>query len=245
MRPTVPHGRARVKNFLVWGIALSVALHLALAPLVHASATPVWEQGPQVVEILSVPTPSPVPRATPTPKPTPPPVVTPTPHEQPSVPRRTRIRITTQTQTANRRGGAVERTNAYATGSPGGLPDSPAIIPTDAGSAPAEASASATPRETASPLACARPDIPPATLRAAEPELPALAQQQGIGGTVDVVVSLDAASNVIDARVQSSPSRLLDAPALAAASASRFRTEVRDCAPVAAKYLFRVEFASE
>ena len=75
--------------------------------------------------------------------------------------------------------------------------------------------------------------------------MPALAQQSGIRGTVDVVVSLDAASRIVDAAVQSSPSKLLDAPALAAARASQFRTETHNCVPIAARYLFRIDFTAE
>ena len=82
-------------------------------------------------------------------------------------------------------------------------------------------------------------------MRAVEPEIPGFAQQQNIAGTVDVVVSLDASSRVIGARIASSPSVLLNAAALGAARSSEFRTEVRACRPVAAEYLFRVDFAAE
>jgi TonB family protein len=95
---------------------------------------------------------------------------------------------------------------------------------------------------TPAPLACGRPDVVAATLRALEPELPALAQQQGVSGTVDVVVTLDASSRIVSARIAHSPSVLLDAAALAAARGSVFRTETRGCVPIPAEYLFRVDF---
>jgi TonB family protein len=75
--------------------------------------------------------------------------------------------------------------------------------------------------------------------------MPALAQQQGIAGTVEVIVSLDAASQVVATRVRSSSSSVLNAAAVAAARASHFRTEMRDCAPIAADYVFRVDFSGE
>ncbi len=75
--------------------------------------------------------------------------------------------------------------------------------------------------------------------------MPALAQQQGIVGTVEVIVSLDAASRVVATRVRSSASGVLNAAAVAAARASQFRTEVRGCAPIPADYVFRVDFSGE
>ena len=50
---------------------------------------------------------------------------------------------------------------------------------------------------------------------------------------------------VVATRIQSSPSPVLNAPAIAAARGSRFRTEIKDCAPVAAGYIFSVEFSAQ
>jgi outer membrane biosynthesis protein TonB len=58
-------------------------------------------------------------------------------------------------------------------------------------------------------------------------------QQPEISGTVGVVVSLDASSRIVGTRIQSSPSTVLNAPALAAARR------------VAADYLFSVEFTAQ
>ncbi|MBV9438808.1 MAG: hypothetical protein JOZ24_02330, partial [Candidatus Eremiobacteraeota bacterium] len=57
-----------------------------------------------------------------------------------------------------------------------------------------------------------------------------------------VVISLDASSNITSARVVRSPSELLNEPALDAARHSVFRTEIRDCRPVARDFLFIVTF---
>jgi hypothetical protein len=106
----------------------------------------------------------------------------------------------------------------------------PPIPPPNAiGPSAAPVAATPTPRPAPTPLSCARPDLSATTLRAAEPETPSLAQAQGVS---------------VATHVQNSPSPLLDAAALAAARGSVFRTEVRNCEPVAADYLFSVEFSN-
>ena len=102
-----------------------------------------------------------------------------------------------------------------------------------------------TPKPTPTPALCARPNLPASVLRAVAPEAPALAQQQGIQGTVQVIVSLDEYSHVIGARILSSPSVILNAPALVAARQSTFQTEIRACRPIAGDYIFTVEFESK
>jgi TonB family protein len=92
---------------------------------------------------------------------------------------------------------------------------------------------------------CASPNRPVQVIRAVEPDTPAMAQQQGISGTVQVVVSLDATSRVTGTRVQSSPSSVLNSAALSAARQSQFQTEIRDCKPIAADYIFSVDFTAE
>jgi TonB family protein len=87
--------------------------------------------------------------------------------------------------------------------------------------------------------------VPATTLRAVEPDMPTIAQQQGIQGTVQVIVSLDATSHVTATKIQSSPSNVLNAPALSAARQSQFQTEIRDCKPIAADYIFSVDFQSQ
>jgi hypothetical protein len=94
-------------------------------------------------------------------------------------------------------------------------------------------------------LACAHPNVPATTIRAIEPDTPPAAAQQGISGTAQVVVSLDADSHVTAVRIQSAPSAILVEAALDAARNSTFQTEVRDCKPIAADYIFSVEFTSQ
>jgi uncharacterized protein YggE len=69
-----------------------------------------------------------------------------------------------------------------------------------------------------------------------------MAAQQGIYGTVLVVVSLDAESHVVGARIQSSPSAILNQSAISAVRHSIFQSQIRGCQPIAADYIFSVEF---
>ena len=60
-------------------------------------------------------------------------------------------------------------------------------------------------------------------------------------GTVVVLVGLDEQSNVVSAAIYSSPSANLNGYALETARMSRFQTEIRNCRPIAARYLFSVD----
>ena len=91
---------------------------------------------------------------------------------------------------------------------------------------------------------CARPNVPASVVRPVAPDMPAMAQQQGITGTVQVVVSLDPGSRVVGTRIQSSPSAILNAAALSAARQSLFQTEIRNCVPIASDFVLNVSFGS-
>jgi TonB family protein len=92
---------------------------------------------------------------------------------------------------------------------------------------------------------CVRPNVAATTIRAIEPDSPPMALQNGISGVVQVIVSLNADSKVTGTRVQSSPSAILNDAALSAARNSTFQTEIRDCNPIAADYVFAVDFSSQ
>ncbi|MBV8367449.1 MAG: energy transducer TonB [Candidatus Eremiobacteraeota bacterium] len=241
--------RERARSFLLYGFAISLAVHALVVPFVRQ--TPTVAAGDPVPRLLKhdrMPTPPPTPRPTPTPPPTAQP--TPPPHDKPQTPQPQRppIRIIAPHQDAHH-GGTTENPNAHATGVPNGAPGAEGTAAPLAGAVPAATAAAPTPtptpHPTPTPLSCARPNVPAATLRALEPETPPMAVQQGISGTVNVVVSLDAQSRIVATRIQSSPSALLNQPALAAARGSQFRTEVKNCEPVAADYLFSVEFTAQ
>lgn len=232
------------RRLLVVAFALSIALHLIALPFVHRMPDASAEEHLPDFTVTHIPTPPPTPRPTPTPRVTPQPTAA--PRERPSsAPRRVRVVLP---HAVAHSGGPTEPADADRGLPPGpaGPDTGPGTSPgTDATAAPAAPAApTATPQPTPTPLSCARPDVPAATLRPVEPDTPAMAQQQGIFGTVQVVVSLDAHSRVVGTRVQSSPSAVLNAAALAAARASTYRTETRDCIPIAADYLFSVEFAA-
>ncbi len=239
--------RERARSFLLYGFAISVAVHLIVLPFVRPAPTVADEPPPTVLKRDPIPTPPPTPRPTPTPAPTVPPTPPPREKPHPPQPQPQPLRIHAPHQDAHHGGSTSENPNAHATGNPNGVPDADSSAAPLASAAPAAAAATATPtpRPTPTPLSCARPNVPATTLHAAEPETPAMAVQQGISGTVGVVVTLDAQSRIVATRIQSSPSALLNQPALAAARGSQFRTEVKNCEPVAADYLFSVEFVGQ
>jgi len=239
----------RAKYFLLYGFAISIALHLALGPFVQFERTQVQEDKPQKVTVVRVPTPPPTPPPTPTPHPTPPPTPPPksTPPPNTPAPQQPKIKINTVKTNTKTNSGPTEDTNKYTTGNTQGIPQgqgtsAPSTAPP---ATPAPAPPTATPKPTPTPLSCARPNVPAATIRAVEPDTPPMAAQQGISGTVQVIVSLDVSSHVLSTRVQSSPSAILNQAALSAARGSTFQTEVRDCKPIAAEYIFSVEFSSQ
>ncbi len=248
-RPPVPPTE-RAKNFLFYGFAISIVLHLIFGPFLKFERTQATEEAPQKVTVVRVPTPPPTPPPTPTPHPTlpptPPPKQTPPPQQTPA-PQQPKIKINTAKTSSKSNTGPTETANKYTQGNTQGIPQgqgtaAPSTAPP---ATPAPAPPTPTPRPTPTPQSCARPNVPATTIRAVEPDTPAIAQQQNISGTVQVIVSLDANSNVTGTKIQSSPSAILNSAALSAARQSRFQTEIRDCKPIAADYIFSVDFTSQ
>jgi protein TonB len=237
----------RAKSFLVYGFAISIVLHLTLGPLLPKERTQVEEDQPQKVTVVRVPTPPPTPPPTPTPHPTPPPTPPPktTPPPNTPAPQQPKIKINTQKTESKTNTGPSEATNKYTTGNTQGIPQGLGTSAPSTAPPATPAPAPPTPQPTRTPQSCARPNVPASTIHAIEPDTPALAQQQGIQGTVQVVVSLNEGSRVTGTRVQSSPSAVLNQAALSAARQSSFQTEIRDCKPIAADYIFSVEFTSQ
>ncbi len=92
------------------------------------------------------------------------------------------------------------------------------------------------------PAACAVPNAPAAIVRGVQPEVPLAAYQRHTGGTVQIVVDVDEGGRLTRAAVASSPSALLNAPALDAARRTAFRAAVRDCRAVPSRYTMTVSF---
>jgi TonB family protein len=227
--------RERASNLLLYGFAASIAAHVLLLPLAGQRAQTTVASEPPFV--LSDDSPA---KARPTPAPAPArtarPVFRPRAAAHVSRPARSARLLALRPTGARGPATVPDRGQVGVPGVAIAGADDPPAGPVANGTNTAE------PAATSTPLACGRPDVVAATLRALEPELPALAQQQGVSGTVDVVVTLDASSRIVAARIAHSPSVLLDAAALAAARGSVFRTETRGCIPIPAEYLFRVDF---
>ena len=239
------------RNYLAIGFGISIAVHLSVLPFVHPQASVAQEDPVPPMHIDHIPTPPPSPPPTPTPKPTVPPTPPPNATQPPqhSVQQHP-LRVNTQHQDAHPHTGPGEPANTHVTGDFKGSPGvagtaAPAATDAPAAPPPATPVPTPTPHPTPTPLSCARPNVAATTLRAAPPDMPTMAQQQGITGTVQVVVSLDTQSRVVGTRVQSSPSVLLNQAALSSARESQFRTEIRNCEPVAADYIFTVDFTSQ
>jgi TonB family protein len=240
-------GRQRVQNFLIYGFGLSIALHLLIGPLVKFDRTQPEEEKITKTTIDHVatppPTPPPTPKPTPTPPPTPPPAKTPPPKTNTPEPVKPRIKINTLKTTAVK-GGETEAVNTHTSGSENGVPTgtSTAAAPVPVSAATAAPAPPPTDPPT-KPPSCANPNVEATTTNAVAPDTPPIAQQQGITGTVNVLINLDANSKIVGTpTVQSSPSQLLNAAAIKAAEESTFRTEIKNCEPVAATYIFSVEF---
>jgi outer membrane biosynthesis protein TonB len=92
---------------------------------------------------------------------------------------------------------------------------------------------------------CDNPNTPATTVNASAAKTPPVAVEHGISGVVNVVIQLDTNSRIVGTpTVQSSPSELLNGAAIEAAERSTFRTEVKNCKPVAETVIFAVEFNS-
>jgi TonB family protein len=241
-----PAVRERTQNFLLYGFALSILLHLLIGPLVQFKRTPeAAEPPPAKVTIQKMPTPPPTPKPTPKPTPTPPPPKeTPPPKSTPEPAKPKQIKINTL-KTNSHTGGPSEAGNTHTEGSTNGVPQGSATGAPTSGPVATPAPPTPTPVPTPTPIACAVPNADARTINAVQAETPAIAQQQGITGEVTVQVSLDETSKLVAEKVVKSPSALLNNAALAAARQSTFKTRIVDCKPVADSYFFVVDFQSQ
>ena len=242
--PTV---RERTQNFLLYGFGLSILLHLLIGPLVQFKRTPETQEKVETVKIDRIPTPpptpKPTPKPTPTPPPTPPPKATPPPKSTP--PPQQAIKINTLKTNAHT-GGPSEAGNTHTTGSKNGVPSGISNSPGPASPPPtAPPTQVPTPVPTPTPPQCANPNVNATTINPAQPETPQVAQQQGITGTVIVLVALDENSHIVSTSIQKSPSSILNSAAITAARQSTFKTRIQNCKPVADQYLFEVDFQSQ
>ena len=100
------------------------------------------------------------------------------------------------------------------------------------------------PRVDDPPLSCAEPFRQPKTIQAARLDMPPLAHEQMISGTVVVAVLIDPTGAATDAGIISSASPLLNEAALKAARGSTYQPAIFRCAPAAGMYTFTAEFTN-
>ncbi len=92
-------------------------------------------------------------------------------------------------------------------------------------------------------VTCAEPNVAATTLHAVQPYPTTEAYSQGVHGTVVLRLVLDDRSSVLWVDVIRSPSALLNENSVRAVRESTFRTAIRDCKPVAAEFVFTVEYS--
>lgn len=207
-------------------LAGSLAVHLVVAAIIFshpAKAAP--PQKPDKSYIIHLPPPTPTP-----PPPTPKPALPQPEHKSPAVqPPIHPPRVPSRNDPHSPPAPPVEPT-----GSP--MPSPASTV----GPAAAPTAAPFVPTPTPKP-ACSAPDIPAKTLVTQSADRPEDAD--GYTGTAKVQVDLDASGNVVGASIyQTTGSLELDRAAVAAARASRYAPEERDCKNVSGSYLFVVDF---
>ena len=94
------------------------------------------------------------------------------------------------------------------------------------------------------PTACPRPNVPASVVKAEEPYYPAYPVPKRARGLVQVRVVLDDRSRVLWVDIQSSTDPAFNDSARVSARDSTYRTEVRDCRPRAAVYVFTVSYGA-
>jgi len=254
--PTPARADAPVKkarSFLFWAFLISLGLHFVLLPLLHLHAQSNEKDKVEKVVIskkikVVVPTPPP-PTPTP-PPPTPPPKQTPPPVKQTNPPPQPKLKLNVPKTTSHAGPSTEHRYVAPAKGTEDAVPNG-----TEASGKPEPASTApaATPAPTPAPPTptpkpqCANPNAD-ATIKgtAADLDYPEIAKQQGLTGTTQVRVTLDANGTVVSATVyKSAGSAALDQAAITAAKATSYVPEIVNCVKTAGSYIFRADFSGQ
>jgi protein TonB len=221
---------------IVWGFAVSLALHLTAGPLFANFKTPRSED--EDVQQVSM-----TKRATvvihtppPTPAPTPPPKTeTPAKRQPAAAPEALRLNVVRVR--AHSASGPAEQTYVppaagSQNGVPGGLGSGDSNVP------PAAPTPSPEP-------ACETPHVQAALEKMAEIEYPESQREAGITGVVDVEVALSADGAITGVSIYRSSGHLpLDQAALRVAQESTYAPEELDCKDVPGTYLLHVTFGS-
>jgi TonB family protein len=226
-------------------IAFSVLLHLAAAPFVRfAQANPLPDPTAAPITI-DYATPRPTPRPTPTPRP----VLTPAPqralpHAAPNVVHPRVAEIPRPMHAPHLAPDALG--SPHASGGPStiaGDGTSPGSSSGGAGGPGSPAPFEASPTPTPTPKAtCDRPDVAARTISVADAEMPEIARERNVTGTVDVRVDLSETGAILGVSIARTPDTSLDDAALSAARSSTYAPAIVDCKAQSGSYLFRVEF---
>jgi protein TonB len=233
--------RARVRNYIAWCFAISLAVHVAGGAYLEQFATRPALPLPQASPDFTIVRPLPVP--TPKPKPKPPEHARahPPPQSRPIVAVHVppRARATTVAVSAvpsglgpSTEGGGSGLPVGVGSGTPGaaGTGDSP-TLPLPSTMVKPEPS-------------CSVPNVEAHTLSKASAEYPERAG--GAGGETQVEVTLDERGAVTNVAVHvSSGNTYLDQAALRAARSATYAPEIRDCQRVSGSYLFVADFAAQ
>lgn len=206
-------------------LAASLGVHLIVAAVIYSRpVTAAPQPKPQKSYLIHLPPP------TPTPQPPRPQLPRPQHHSAAMQPAMHRVHLIAQTRV----------THAHVDAPPVAPTGEPQPVETSGPIDTAPTTGPIAPTPTPKP-ACSAPDVPAKTLvtqNAAAPE-----DATAYSGEAKVQVDLDASGNVIGASIyQSTGSMELDRAALAAARASRYAPEERDCKNVSGSYLFIVDF---
>jgi Gram-negative bacterial TonB protein C-terminal len=93
------------------------------------------------------------------------------------------------------------------------------------------------------PTTCPQPNVPARVVHAAEPGYPPEAYPTRAKGLVQVRVVLDDRSRLLWTDIQSSTNPVFDESARQAARETTYRTQVRNCRPIPAVYIFTVDYS--
>ena len=232
---TVAAVLAYSRRFLIYGFAISVALHLIFGPFVNWKPPAQGEKEKiEKVSVTKVQTPRP------TSTPTPPPSPTPTPQTQTAPPQTQppqRLKVNVVKTTSKSEGGPSEAAYNVKSGSEQGVPQGLATT-----GPPAVVAAAPTPTK----AACANPNMPATATQKVTPDMPEIARQMGASGTAQVKVTLDADGHVTGTAIYASThNKALDNAALQAAQQSKYAPEIDNCVKTGGSYLYTVTFESQ
>jgi len=96
----------------------------------------------------------------------------------------------------------------------------------------------------AEPTSCAVPNAPARAVNLFPPETPFVWQSDGLSGTVEIIVALDEESKMVKTEVFLSSNRLLTNAAVAAARRSTFQTQIVNCKPRTAAFIYVVRYST-